>query len=294
MPSLREDQKSGGADHEATTRAEPVRLDRDHLGRRRPVGGTILGHETGDRVTSGHWGQGVAVVDPTVVANDVTPSDYAAVDLRVTLTDPSLSWDNGPDNGIGGCGAPGCLPDVMSPGVYKFPYVAGAGGVVADVGGHFNLSGSDSRGRTLTISLTIQSDTGFANLPAWATPADQVWTGSWGQGVAVVDPMVPANDLTPSAYAAIDLAITLTDPTLVWDNGPKDVIGGCGAPVCLPDVMTPGVYKFPYVAGTGGVVPALGGHFHLVGYDARGKSVTINLPLEYDPGFAMLPSWATP
>lgn len=254
----------------------------------------LAARPTTDKVTSGSWGRGVAVVDLTVVANSVTPTDYAAIDLRITLTNPSLSWDNGPDNGIGGCGAPNCLPDVMTPGVYKFPYAPGTADAVADVGGRFNLTGTDPKGQVLTISLTIQSDTGFVNLPAWAVPADQVWTGSWGQGVAVVDPMVPANDVTPSAYAAIDLTITLTDPTLIWDNGPKEVIGGCGAPDCLPDVMAPGVYKFPYVAGTGGVVPELGGHFHLSGYDAKGRSVTISLPLQYDPGFANLPSWATP
>lgn len=123
-----------------------------------------------DRVTSGSWGRGVAVVDPTVPANDGTPSDFAAVDLTITLTDPGLTWDNGPNSVIGGCGAPVCLPSVMTPGVYKFPYVAGTGGVVADVGGHFNLHGTDAKGKTVTISLTIQSDPGFANLPSWATP----------------------------------------------------------------------------------------------------------------------------
>lgn len=125
---------------------------------------------TADKVTKGPWGQGVAVVDPTVPANAVTPSDYAAVNLTITLTDPGLSWDNGPNNVIGGCGAPVCLPSVMVPGVYKFPYVAGTDGIVAEAGGHFNLHGLDARGRMVSIRLTIQSDVGFANLPLWATP----------------------------------------------------------------------------------------------------------------------------
>lgn len=247
-----------------------------------------------DKVTSGSWGQGLAVVDPTVPANDFTPSDYAAVNLKVTLTDPGLTWDNGPTNVIGGCGAPTCLPDVMTPGVYKFPYVAGAGGVVADVGGHFNLHGTDTRGRQVTISLTVQADTGFANLPPWAVQADQVTSGVWGQGVAVVDPTVPADGATPGAYAAIDLAVTLTDPGLTWDNGPKNVIGGCGAPACLPDVMTPGVYKFPYVADTTDVLIHVGGHFTLHGTDSRGRQLAIVLTVQSDPGFANLPAWATP
>jgi hypothetical protein len=249
---------------------------------------------TTDKVTSGSWGQGVAVVDPTVPANDVTPSDYAAVNLKVTLTNPGLTWDNGPNNVIAGCSAPACVPNVMNPGVYKFPFVAGTGGNVANVGGHFNLHGTDSRGRAVSISLTIQTDVGFANLPAWAVQGDQVTTGTWGEGVAVVDPTVPANDVTPSDYAAINLSVTLTDPTLSWDNGPNNVIGGCGAPGCLPTVMTPGVYKFPYVAGTGGIVADVGGHFNLQGTDAKGRSVSISLTIQADPGFALLPSWATP
>ena len=125
---------------------------------------------TTDRVTTGSWGQGVAVVDPNVAANDLTPSSYAAVNLQITLTGPGLSWDNGPDNVIGGCGAPVCVPAVMTPGVYKFPYVAGTDGIVANVGGHFTLHGTDARGKTLYIVLTIQQDVGFANLPSWATP----------------------------------------------------------------------------------------------------------------------------
>ena len=255
---------------------------------------TSAARPTTDQVSKGSWGQGVAVVDPTVAANDVTPSDYAAINLKITLNNPGLTWDNGPNAVIAGCHAPVCLPDVMSPGVYKFPFVAGVGGLVADVGGHFNLHGTDSGGRTVSISVTIQSDTGFANLPSWATPADQVTAGAWGQGVAVTDPTRSADGVTMTAYAAIDLSITLTNPGLTWDNGPKEVIGGCGAPACLPDVMTPGVYKFPYVPDTSTVLVKVGGHFTLYGTDSRGRSVAIPITVQYDPGFVNLPAWATP
>ena len=260
------------------------------------VAPALAARSTTDKVTTGSWGKGVAVVDPTVPANDVTASSYAAIDLRIKLTNPGLTWDNGPDNVIGGCSAPVCVPIDMWPGVYQFPYVAGADGVVAGVGGHFNLHGTDTRGNSVTIVLTIQSDTGFAKLPSWAAPStDPVTTGLWGQGIAVVDPDVPANDVTPSSYAAIDLKITLTSPGLSWDNGPDQVIGGCGAPACLPERMTPGVYKFPYVAGVDGVVAGVGGHFTLHGIDAKsGNETFIILPIQSDPGFANLPSWATP
>jgi len=255
----------------------------------------LAARPTTDKVTTGSWGKGVAVVDPTVAANNVTPSSYAAIDLRITLTNPGVTWDNGPDNVIGGCSAPVCVPVHMYPGVYQFPMVAGTG-PVAGVGGHFNLNGTDSRGNPLVISLTIQSDTGFANLPSWAAPSnDPVTTGPWGQGIAVVDPNVPANDLTPSSYAAIDLKITLANPGLTWDNGPDNVIGGCGAPACLPEKMTPGVYKFPYVAGVDGVVAGVGGHFILNGTDTKsGDELFIILSIQSDPGFANLPTWATP
>jgi hypothetical protein len=124
----------------------------------------VAARSTTDKVTSGSWGQGVAVVDPTVL------SDYAAINLEVTLYQPTLFWDNGPKEVLGGCHAPVCLPDVMTPGVYKFPLVGGWDGVVVNVGGHFNLFGYDARGRYVSIRLKIQSDTGFANLPSWATP----------------------------------------------------------------------------------------------------------------------------
>lgn len=251
----------------------------------------LAAKSTTDKVTTGTWGQGVAVVDPTVTPGS-TPSSYAAIDLSMTLSNPTLSWDNGPNDVIGGCGSPGCLPDVMMLGVWKFPYVAGDG-PGANAGGHFNLTGDDAKGHSVSIRLKIQSDTGFAHLPSWAQLADQVTTGTWGQGVAVVDPMVAPNAVTPSSYAAIDLSITLNHPTLSWDNGPDNVIGGCGAPGCLPDVMTPAVYKFPYVAGDGPGANA-GGHFTLSGQDDSGNSVVIVLTIQIDMGFANLPSWATP
>jgi len=257
-----------------------------------------------DTVTTGSWGMGVAVVDPTVPANNSTPSNYAAVDLKITLRNSyggtTLNWDDGPNNVIAGCGAPTCLPAVMKPGVYRFPYVAGKGGHVAEAGiGHFTLSWHDSNRTVHRLRLPVQSDIGFAHLPAWAKPVDKVTTGTWGKGVAVVDPTVPANDSTPSAYAAVNLTITLRSAyggtTLVWDDGPNNVIGGCGAPTCLPAVMKPGVYRFPYVAGVGGPVPRAGiGHFSLIWHDSNRTAHRLRLLVQGDIGFAHLPAWAKP
>ena len=163
--------------------------------------------------------------------------------------------------------------------------------------------------RTRILTFLIAAGLMTVVLPSSAmaakTATDTVTSASWGQGVAVVDPTVPANDLTPSSYAAINLKITLNDAngpiTLTWDNGPDNVIGGCGTPVppgsgqgCLPDVMAPGVYKFPYVAGTGGVVAGVGGHFNFSWYDAKGKLRSLSLPIQADTGFALLPAWAKP
>lgn len=259
-----------------------------------------------DNVKTDFWGSGVAVVDPTVPANNSTPSAYAAVDLKITLREIyggiTLTWDDGPTNVIGGCGAPGCLPVVMKPRVWRFPYVAGVGGQVPEAGiGHFNLSWYDSNRRPHHLRLPIQSDVGFANLPAWATPTynDKVQTGTWGRGVAVVDPTVPANDSTPSNYAAVELKITLRNANggtgLNWDNGPNNVIAGCGAPTCVPAVMKPGVYRFPYVAGAGSQVAEAGiGHFTLRWHDNFGGFHYLRLPIQSDIGFAHLPLWATP
>ena len=142
--------------------------------------GSALAKGPKDKVTSGPWGKGVAVLDPTVPANDLTPSDYAAIKLKITLNDANgpitLTW-SGPNDVIGGCGTPdppgsgqGCLPDVMTPGVYRFPYVAGVGGVVAGVGGIFNLTWSDAKGNPQSLTVPIQADIGFAHLPHWAAP----------------------------------------------------------------------------------------------------------------------------
>jgi hypothetical protein len=267
---------------------------------------TSQAKSTSDIVTTGSWGSGVAVVDPTVPANNSTPSAYAAVDLKITLRDiyggTGLSWDDGPTNGIGGCGAPVCLPAVMKPGVYRFPYVAGVGGQVPEAGiGHFTLRWHDAGRRPHSLRLTVQSDVGFANLPAWAKPviADKVTTGTWGRGVAVVDPTVPANDSTPSNYAAVELKITLRNANggtgMNWDNGPNDVIAGCHAPICLPAVMKPGVYKLPYTPGVGGKVAEAGiGHFTLRWHDNFGGYHYLRLPVQSDVGFAHLPVWAKP
>jgi hypothetical protein len=135
---------------------------------------------------------------------------------------------------------------------------------------------------------------------SWArSSTDKVTTGTWGKGVAVVDPTVPANDSTPSAYAAVDLKITLRNryggTGLTWDNGPGKVIVGCSAPVCVPAVMKPGVYRFPYVAGAGGQVPRAGiGHFTLYWHDASHKRHALRLLIQRDVGFAHLPPWAKP
>lgn len=253
-----------------------------------------------DTVTTGSWGKGVAVVDPTVPANNSTPSAYAAVYLSVTVRNATLIWVANPKNTIGGCGAPACMPAVMKPGIYRFPYVAGVGGPVPEAGlGSFILRWQDSARKHHSLRLPIQSDTGFANLPAWAKLIDKVTTGSWGKGVAVMDPTVPANDSTPSAYAAIDLKITLRNAYgglgLNWDDGPNNVIGGCGAPHCVPSVMKPGVYKFPYVAGGGGPVPEAGiGHFTLRWHDSSGVYHSARLLIQGDVGFAHLPAWAKP
>jgi hypothetical protein len=257
-------------------------------------------------VKTDFWGSGVAVVDPTVPANNSTPSAYASIDLKITLRDiyggTGLTWDNGPNNVIGGCGAPVCLQAVMKPRIYRFPYVAGVGGPVPEAGiGHFTLYWHDANGRIHRARLPVQRDIGFARLPAWATPNhnDKVQSGTWGKGVAVVDPTVPANDSTPSNYAAVYLKITLRNAYggtgLNWDNGPNNVIAGCGAPVCVPRVMKPGVYRFPYVAGAGSKVAEAGiGHFTLRWHDARGQFHSARLPIQSDIGFAHLPAWAKP
>lgn len=267
---------------------------------------TSRAQPTTDAVKSDFWGNGVAVADPAVPANGVTPSAYAAVDLKITLRDiyggTGLTWDDGPNNVIGGCGAPACLPSVMQPRVYRFPYVASPGSPVPEAGiGHFTLYWHDANRRPHHLRLLVQRDPGFANLPAWAVPVptDKVTTGTWGKGVAVVDPTVPADGVTPNAYAAVSLKITLRHAYggtgLNWDNGPTNVLGGCGAPVCVPAVMKPGVYKFPYVAAVGTPVPEAGtGHFTLRWHDARGRSHRLQLPLQSDAGFAHLPSWAKP
>ena len=258
-----------------------------------------------DKVTTGSWGTGVAVADPTVSANDSTPTAYAAFDLKITLRNAyggtGLTWDDGPNNVIGGCGAPNCLPAVMKPGVYKFPYVAGAGGPVPEAGiGHFTLRWHDVNGKFHAVRLLLQKDIGFAHLPAWATARDKVTTGTWGSGVAVIDPTVRPNNSTPSNYAAIKLNITLRNAnpggtTLNWDDGPNNVIAGCGAPTCLPAVMKPGVYKFPYIAGAGSKVAEAGiGHFTLSWHDSGGGSHKAVLPVQNDFGFTLLPAWAKP
>ncbi|HUZ15072.1 MAG TPA: hypothetical protein VMU72_02700 [Gaiellaceae bacterium] len=261
---------------------------------------------TTDIVKTDFWGSGVAVADPTVPANNSTPSAYAAVDLKITLRDiyggTGLTWDNGPNNVIGGCGAPVCLPPVMKPRVYRFPYVAGIGGPPEAGIGHFTLSWHDADGRRHQLRLLVQRDIGFAHLPSWATPKppiDKVTTGTWGKGVVVVDPTVPANNSTPSAYAAVYLKITMRNANggtgLSWDNGSNNVIGGCGAPACMPAVMKPGVYRFPYVAGVGGLVPQAGiGHFTLRWHDPSGRFHKVRLPIQKDIGFAHLPWWAKP
>jgi hypothetical protein len=261
---------------------------------------------TTDTVKTDFWGSGVAVVDPTVPANNTTPSAYAAVNLTITLRASyggiTLTWDDGPNNVIAGCGAPGCLPVVVKPGVHRFPYVAGAGSPVPEAGiGHFNLSWHDSNRRPHHLQLPVQSDVGFANLPDWAVPvtSDRVTTGTWGRGVAVVDPTVPADGSTPSNYAAVDLKITLRNSYggtgLSWDNGPNQGLGGCGAPTCLPSVMKPGVYKFPYVTDAGGQVAEAGiGHFTLRWHDVRGRFHSARLLVQSDTGFAHLPAWAKP
>ena len=263
---------------------------------------------TTDNVKTDFWGSGVAVADPTVPANNSTPSAYAAVDLKITLRDvyggTGLNWDDGPNNVIAGCGAPTCVPAVMKPGVHRFPYVAGAGGKVPEAGiGHFTLSWHDADGRIHRARLPIQSDIGFAHLPSWATPkppTDKVTTGTWGKGVVVADPTVPANNSTPVAYAAVDLKITLRNANggtgLNWDDGSNNVIGGCGAPHCMPAVMKPGVvYRFPYVAGASGPVPEAGiGHFTLRWHDAGGRFHKVRLLIQKDIGFAHLPAWAKP
>ena len=263
-----------------------------------------------DTVTTGTWGKGVAVVDPTVPANDSTPSAYAAIDLTITLRDANpggitLIWDDGAKNTIGGCGPPACAPSVMKPGIYRFPYVAGVGGTVPEAGiGHFTLLWHDSNGNPYRARLPIQSDTGFASLPPWASPTpivtDKVTSGFWGKGVAVVDPTVPANDSTPSNYAAIYLKITLRNAYggtgLNWDDGPNNVIAGCGAPYCVPAVMKPGVYKFPYTAGSADAPLAEAGigHFTLRWHDATGLPHHARVPIQSDTGFAHLPAWAKP
>ncbi len=263
---------------------------------------------TTDSVTTGSWGMGVAVADPTVPANNATPSAYAAVKLTITLRASNggitLIWDDGPNKVIGGCGAPGCLPVVMKPGVYRFPYVAGAGGPLVEAGiGHFTLRWHDANRKLRSLRLPIQSDVGFANLPAWAKPlpvVDKVTSGTWGKGVAVVDPTrVPADGVHATNYAAIYLKITIRNANggtgLNWDNGPNNVIAGCGAPVCLPAVMKPGVYKLPYVPSAGSQVAQAGkGHFTLRWHDAARQPHSVRLPVQSDAGLAHLPAWAKP
>lgn len=261
---------------------------------------------TTDTVTTGPWGMGVAVADPTVPANNSIPSAYAAVKLAITLRNANggtgLVWDDGPGKVIGGCGAPACMPAVMKPGVYRFPYVAGTGGPLVEPGiGHFKLYWHDASRKLHSLRLPIQRDIRFAHLPAWAKPPlDKVTTGTWGKGVAVVDPAhVPADGVHPTNYAAIYLTITIRNANggtgMNWDNGPNNVIAGCGAPVCLPAVMKPGVYKLPYVPSAGAQVAKAGiGHFTLRWYDANHMRHSLRLPVQSDPGLTHLPAWAKP
>lgn len=261
-----------------------------------------------DVVTTGTWGMGVAVADPTVTPDNSTPTAYAAVKLAITLRNANggtgLVWDDGPKNVIGGCGAPACLPAVMKPGVYRFPYVGGPGGPRVEAGiGHFTLIWHTADGKRHQLRLLAQSDIGFKQLPAWAKPlprTDTVTTGTWGKGVAVVDPAhVPSDGVHPTNYAAIYLKITIRNAdggtSLNWDNGKNNVIAGCGAPVCLPKVMKPGVYKFPYVHSAGSQVAEAGiGHFTLIWHDSYGDRHTVRLPIQSDSGLARLPAWAKP
>jgi hypothetical protein len=136
-----------------------------------------------DRVTHGSWGKGVAVIDPTVIRDGTAVTNYAAIDLRVTLSKAYgpivVAWDDGANNVIGACG--GCVPQVLTPGVYTFQYTPGPSDPPGSPGwtpppykvaeariGHFNLSWTDAKGHPQSLQVPVQTDTGFLNLPLWA------------------------------------------------------------------------------------------------------------------------------